>query len=330
MSRIGFYVHHHGSGHAMRASALGAALARRGHEPVTLGSRAGADVALPLDPPGRPGADPTAGGALHWAPTGSGGLARRMAAISAFLATGPAAFHVDVSVEVALLARLHGIPLTVQAMPGDRRDRPHVLGHSIADALIAAWPDWVPLPAHLEPVADRVHAVGAVTRFAGRRPDSTGHGFTGAGRMRVTVLGGAGGEELPDGYFDAVAAACPGAEFRILDRAHGWVEDPWPDLCAADVVVCAAGQNSVADVAAAGRRAIVLPLPRPYGEQDATARVLSDAGLALVPMMAGAEPPEPDCWPGLLDRAPAADWSAWGTDGAADRAADVIGEVARG
>lgn len=303
MSRIGFYVHHHGSGHAMRASALGAALARRGHEPVTLGSRAGADVALPLDPPGRPGADPTAGGALHWAPTGSGGLARRMAAISAFLATGPAAFHVDVSVEVALLARLHGIPLTVQAMPGDRCDRPHVLGHSIADALIAAWPDWVPLPAHLEPVADRVHAVGGVTRFAGRRPDSTGHGFTGAGA---------------------------GGEFRILDRAHGWVEDPWPDLCAADVVVCAAGQNSVADVAAAGRRAIVLPLPRPYGEQDATARVLSDAGLALVPMMAGAEPPEPDCWPGLLDRAPAADWSAWGTDGAADRAADVIGEVARG
>lgn len=131
-------------------------------------------------------------------------------------------------------------------------------------------------------------------------------------------------------HADAVAAACPGAEFRILDRAHGWVEDPWPDLCAADVVVCAAGQNSMADVAAAGRRAIVLPLPRPYGEQDATARVLSDAGLALVPMMAGAEPPEPDCWPGLLDRAPAADWSAWGTDGAADRAADVIGEVARG
>src|SRR5699024_3051191 len=27
-------------------------------------------------------------------------------------------------------------------------------------------------------------------------------------------------------HADAVAAACPGAEFRILDRAHGWVEDP--------------------------------------------------------------------------------------------------------
>ncbi|WP_295629497.1 glycosyltransferase [uncultured Corynebacterium sp.] len=345
--RVGMYVHHHGSGHAMRARSLGAALARRGVGSTTLGSRDDVDVRLPLDPVGRPGADPTAGGALHWAPPASAGMARRMAMISDFLAGGadgteaPAAFHVDVSVEVALLARLHGTPVTVQAMPGDRRDRPHVLGHSIADGLIAAWPEWVPLPAHLEPVADRVHAVGGITRFEGRDretvearpgggPDVGDGPGAGDGRLRVTVLGGAGGEELPDGYFDAVAAACPDAEFTILDRAHGWVADPWPHLCSADVVVAAAGQNSVADVAASGSRAIVIPRPRPFGEQQATADVLADAGLALVPCGAHDDPPAPSAWPRLLDRAPAADWSAWRTDGAADRAAAVIEAVAHG
>lgn len=356
MTRIGMYVHHHGSGHAMRAGALRSALAGRGIAATTLGSRDDADLRLPMDPPGIPGADPTAGGALHWAPPGSEGMARRMAMISGFLAGGdaaagdaadmPAVLHVDVSVEVALLARLHGTPVTVQAMPGDRRDRPHVLGHSIADGIIAAWPEWVPLPAHLEPVADRVHAVGGITRFEGRERTTSGADFgdsrdpldpagadgTGrsSGRMRVTVLGGAGGGDLPEGYFDAVAAACPDADVRILDAAHGWVADPWPYLCAADVVVAAAGQNSIADIAAAGARAIVIPRPRPFGEQEATARVLSDAGLALVPCGADDDPPAPEAWPRLLGRAPAADWSAWGTEGAADRAAAVIEGVARG
>lgn len=343
---VGMYVHHHGSGHAMRARALSAALAKRGIGTTTLGSRDDAGIRLPLDPEAVPGADPTVGGALHWAPPRSAGMARRMAMISDYLAGGqlpaelpaarpaafpavlPAALHVDVSVEVALLARLHGTPVTVQAMPGDRRDAPHVLGHSVADGIIAAWPEWVPLPAHLEPVADRVRAVGGITRFEGRDRTTDGADFA-PGRMRVTVLGGTGGGDLPDGYFDAVAAACPDADVKILDAAHGWVDDPWPYLCASDVVVAAAGQNSVADIAAAGARAIIIPRPRPFGEQEATARVLSDAGLALVPCGADEDPPAPEDWPALLDRAPNADWSTWQTDGAADRAAAVIEGVAR-
>lgn len=335
MTGIGIYVHHQGSGHAMRARALREALDRRGVGVTTLGSRDDSDIRLPLDPEAVPGADPTAGGALHWAPPRSTGMARRMTMISGFLAGGeppadlPAALHVDVSVEVALFARLHGTPVTVQAMPGDRRDAPHVLGHSIADGLIAAWPDWVPLPGHLEPVADRVRAVGGISRFEGRERTTDGAAPS-AGRMRVTILGGTGGGDLPDGYFDAVAAACPDADVRILDAAHGWVDDLWPHLCASDVVVAAAGQNSVADIAEAGARAIVIPRPRPFGEQEATARVLSDAGLALVPCGAHEEPPAPESWPSLLDRAPSADWSAWQTAGAADRAAAVIEEVARG
>jgi UDP-N-acetylglucosamine--N-acetylmuramyl-(pentapeptide) pyrophosphoryl-undecaprenol N-acetylglucosamine transferase len=98
-------------------------------------------------------------------------------------------------------------------------------------------------------------------------------------------------------------------------------------LCAADVVVAHAGQNSVADIAAARRPAIVIPQDRPFAEQDATAAVLTRERLAVV------EPhwPEPSRWPALIARARHCDggrWERWQTSGSAARAAAVIEEVA--
>jgi hypothetical protein len=71
-------------------------------------------------------------------------------------------------------------------------------------------------------------------------------------------------------------------------------------MCAADVVITHAGQSCVADVAAARRPAIVLPQPRPFDEQHATAETLRRHRLAVAnrPMLGpggassgGREPP---------------------------------------
>ena len=72
-----------------------------------------------------------------------------------------------VVVSVALV-RLLGVPTTVQALPGIRDDAPHELSFRLADRIVAAWPDWVALPAHLAPSAERVHRVGGISRFEGR------------------------------------------------------------------------------------------------------------------------------------------------------------------
>ena len=48
---------------------------------------------------------------------------------------------VDVSVEVAILVRLLGVPVVVMAMPGDRIDAPHDLVYQAADHILAAWPE---------------------------------------------------------------------------------------------------------------------------------------------------------------------------------------------
>jgi hypothetical protein len=126
---------------------------------------------------------------------------------------------------------------------------------------------------------------------------------------------------------EAARAATPGWEWTTLGPPEDrWVDDPWPLLCAADVVVTHAGQNAIADVAAARRPAIVVPQPRPHGEQRALARALGHAGLATV------EPgwPEPARWPALLEEAVArggAGWDRWSDGGGAARAATVLAGV---
>lgn len=308
---VGIYAHHAGSGHLHRARAIRERLTDPGSATI-FSSRGGADITLPLDMPG-PGApetDPTAGGTLHYAPLHVAGLSRRLTIIAEWIdAHRPRAFFVDVSVEVAVFVRLLGVPVITLAMPGHRPDPAHQLGYAQASAIIAAWPDWVPVPEHLRAHADRLHCVGGITRLRPRPGVARGEG--------LLVLRGAGGDDWADSDFPP--ATVLGGATRV--------EDPMPHLQAAGCVVAAAGQNSVADIAAARAPAIILAQRRPFDEQTATARVLADAELAACPRRF----PEPGDWEGLiaLARERAGNWERWQTGGAADRAARVIEEVAR-
>jgi hypothetical protein len=143
---------------------------------------------------------------------------------------------------------------------------------------------------------------------------------------RVAVLLGAGGtDDTVD--LDAAMAATSGWTWDVLG-AHGrWAEDPWPALSAAEVVVTHAGQNAVAEVAAARRPAVVVPQDRPFGEQAATAAALDRGGLAEVrPTW-----PPPDEWRHCLAAASGRDgtkWATWAPGDGARRAAAAIEEVA--
>ena len=88
------------------------------------------------------------------------------------------------------------------------------------------------------------------------------------------------------------------------------------------VVVSAAGQNSVADLAAADARAVVVAQDRPFEEQRHTACALHRWGLARVA-------PEDVDAEGIAALVEAAatddpDWSRWQVSGAAERAAEAI------
>jgi hypothetical protein len=269
--------------------------------------------------------DVTAGGTLHWAPLGHPGHQARLAAITEWVAIHPtSAFVVDVSVEVTILARLLGVPTISVAQPGDRTDAPHRLGYDLADRILAPWaPGTIPAKA-LVGREDRVRSVGAISRYDGRARTEADADADDV--RRVLFLGLA---------LDPVRLA----QTIDLLSADGWVvesagagsddriDDVWPLLSRATVVVSAAGQNSIADLAAADARAVVIAQERPFDEQSEMARVLAAHGLAQT-VAADASPAEVvDSIRRAADTAPR--WDVWQVSGSAARAAAAIEELAR-
>lgn len=331
---IGYYLHHQGEGHRRR----GTAVARQLDHAVTgLGSGPAPEgwpgEWLELDRDDEPpvpdtaAADTTARGTLHWVPLHHRGLrARHRQVVDWIGRERPMLMVVDVSVEVALLTRLCGVPVVVGAMPGDRLDRPHRLAYDLAEALLAPWPpDAHPDAGWPEQWREKVWEVGGVSALPTRAALTDRAMLTdrAAGPVRrVLVLWGRGGADLDPGSVQEARAVTPGWEWAVRDGGTPAGADLLADLAAADVVVCHAGQGAVADVALARRPAVVLAQPRPHGEQEATVRALERLGLAAT----GSGWPAADRWPSLLDRAlqlGGQGWSRWRGDGAARAAASL-------
>ena len=328
---IGYYAHHQGAGHLTRLQSIAAAM----DEPVWGLSSAPApegwesgwtQLARDDDPDpellARHG-DPTAHDVLHWVPVGHAGLARRSAQITAWVSEHrPRAVVVDVSVEVALLVRLCGVPTVVVALPGERRDRAHRLAYDTADALLAPWPKGTHDSTWPSEWTAKAWFVGGVSKFDHLTPRPQPPLVHPAGGS-VLVLWGAGGRTTTAAQLDAARAATP--SWTWVERSPGAPADLplWEQLQRADVVVTHAGQNAVAEVAAARRPAVVVAQPRPFDEQVATALQVEAHGIAV-----GREAwPAGDAWPALLDLAlerGGDGWARWSTGhGAADAAAHL-------
>jgi hypothetical protein len=337
---IAYYAHHHGSGHSHQAVAIAAHLTR---PVIGLSSRpaprgwAGPWVQLPNDVGDvNPITDDvTAGGVLHWAPRRHDGLLNRMRLISDALARYRVRLLVaDVSVEVSLLARLHGVPVVVMAQPGDRTDPPHRAAYDLAERVLAPWPARTPSgwPRTWRQKTDHV---GAFCRFDGLRPHHHSPG------RQVMVLWGTGGLDVcpaqiqeaaaatPEWAWDVVGPPVPGVGGPPNLRWRGWLDDVWSALSIADVVVTHAGQNAVAEVAAARRPAVIVPQDRPHGEQRATGDMLVRCGIEAVELAW----PRSQQWPLLLEQASLRGGGAWGHwsfgDGA-ERAAAILNQIAAG
>lgn len=279
-------------------------------------------VQLPRDDAAVSFQNPTANGTLHWVPLHDNGLRDRMRLIVDWVSEmKPDLMVVDVSVEVAMLTRLLGVPVVVMAMPGDRTDGPHDLVYRAAEHIVAPWPEELYEPPWLHEHSTKTTYVGGISRFDGRVVPPS---LTETSVPNILVLNGAGGSGFDLAEVNRCAAAYPQYRWSALGVAGApWVEDPWSALCSADVVISSAGQSSVADIAAAGRPAIIVAEDRPFAEQHAMALALERGSLAVVQH---GWPPLQD-WPTLIDRAQTFEtdrWQRWGTRGAAARAAAAI------
>ena len=321
---IGYYVHHVGQGHLRQAIAIASA----SRQDVTLLSSLarpadyeGCWVDLPRDDDDPGPHDPTAFGQLHWAPVGDIGLRERMAIIADWIRTSqPSVMVVDVSVEVTAFVRLMGVPVVAVVLPGRRADPAHRLGFALAEELLVPWPEslGIRLVDGTQPWEGKMRYTSAFSRFDGRLGATAAPGL----KRRVVLVQGQGGSTLTASHLDSARAATPEWSWTVFGGSERWVDDPWPELSAADVIVTHAGLNAVAEVAAARKPAIVIPQPRPHDEQVTTARELGDAGIATV---LDDWPPAAQ-WPELLDHALSNGerWSQWSSGTGARRAAAVI------
>lgn len=350
--RVGWYVHHHGAGHRTRAGVVGEELARRGHEVTLIGSSLGdpallpgVALTLPMDfplddagPVGRAGVD--LGGLAHWAPLRHSGFRQRMADVAAWVESHhPEVVVVDVSTEVALLVRLLGVPVVVVAQPGDRRDPGHGSALAAASAVLAPWPTWATPDLWRAAIAGgdgtgggwdhRLVAVGGIARPPMTREPSTGDSPEPVSRrLRGVVFAGSEGFEHP-GLVEHVTASVDTVEWTVAG-GRTWLPDVAALLAASDVVVTHAGQNSVAEVAAARVPAVVVPQSRPFDEQDHMGAALSASGLARV--VARDDVARTDWSEAVADALArgGAGWARWNCAGAVGRAADLVVETGRG
>jgi UDP-N-acetylglucosamine--N-acetylmuramyl-(pentapeptide) pyrophosphoryl-undecaprenol N-acetylglucosamine transferase len=334
---IAFFVHHQGRGHANRTMAVAAEFARdrtvsvltadprlfdsfgRDIEIVALPNMIGAAV-----PTARLYAEPTPQ-VMHCVPLGLDAMRRTMRAILDHLdERGIGLFVVDVSAEIALLARIASVPAVQIRMHGDRSDIGHVGAYEACVGMLAPFDERLEqdeYPAHLR--AKTFYSGGLCTsidRVPERAEARAKLGLDPQREIVVAVTGG-GGSGTPYAPLTVAARAEPDALWLTLGPTHreghetdfsnlrelGWVPSVTDYLAAADIVIASAGDNTVHEVARVGGRLIVMPEWRYFAEQTRKAEALVRLGAAV---QAPIWPGDLQGWRELLARARALDGTA--------------------
>lgn len=338
---IGYYAHHQGAGHVMRALTIGAHVP----QPMTVFSSA-PPVQFNLPPMVEYCELPTdfdnesvivdSFSGLHYTPLGVAGLRDRMGRlVDWFRQAWPCILVVDVSVEIGLLARLCGVPTIFVRQRGTRSDSAHSLAYASATRLLAPYPRELDEPSIQKEWVAKTNYVGLVSRYGRTMRQCESKPF------HVTVICGHGGTQFT--IADVAAAARASCDWRwtVIGPVSGerdglpsnlelvgMVSEPLPWLASASVVVGSCGDTLVGEVADLRRPFVCIPEARPFDEQRSVAKLLATAGLAIhCP-----EWPIAHKWPSILEQALQLDVTRWNTatdgEGAA-RAANVIIKTAQ-
>ncbi|MFK5596314.1 glycosyltransferase [Methylobacterium sp. HMF5984] len=349
---IAFFVHHQGRGHANRTMAIAAEFARdrpvsvltagpqlfdgfsRDIEIVPLPNMIGASV-----PTLRLYAEPTPQ-VMHCVPLGLAEMRRTMRRILDHLDEREVGlFVVDVSAEIALLARIASVPAVQIRMHGDRSDIGHVGAYEACVGMLAPFDERMEqddYPAYLW--AKTFYSGGLCTSVdgvPGRAEARARLGLDPAREIVVAVTGG-GGSGTPYAPLTVAARAAPETLWLTLGPTHreghetdfsnlrelGWVPSVTDYLAAADIVLASAGDNTVHEVARVGGRLIVMPEWRYFGEQTRKAEALVRLGAAV---QAPVWPGDLQGWRDLLARARTLDPAPLGSLYAPDAAARAAG-----
>lgn len=317
--KVAYYAHHHGSGHLRHAQRLAdldcinLQVASTGARQVELLRGPLEYVALPDDTGLVHGTGPRrVEDPFHYVPVGAG-IRQRFATLNqAWNRFVPDVVMVDVSVEVAVFARLSGYPVAFRRMPGNRGDPAHQMAYSLSDAIFGYFPSTLEDPEQLEAYGAKSHYL-TVPEPAG--PPASSEVRQGVRPRRVVVQTSLA-SSLPLRDVASAARASPRWQWEVAGAVekdgtplpgnltlHGVLDDPGPVMNRADLLISSAGHNAVVAAAACRRPVFLIPEERPYDEQLHFARSLQ--AVAGIPMLGSWSAPTD--WPALLERSARSD-----------------------
>jgi len=200
----------------------------------------------------------------------------------------PMILIVDVSVEVALMARLCGIPTIIMRQHGNREDLPHRLAYQSAELLIA--------PYHKSMYRGKADGALAKTVFTGGFSKFTATENPAEEiSNHIAIMLGSGGSSLNSRGITEIINTCPDHFFHILGKTdgdapdlvnatwHGHLELPQSIIEGCRIVIGNTGHNTVMEVASLKKRFIGIPEHRPFGEQlDKAEAIRSRQGIHIL------------------------------------------------
>ncbi len=196
----------------------------------------------------------------------------------------PKTFYCDGVPELAIMVRGMGVPVVLVHLPGNIMNDPtQVFAHKLADHIIAHFPSSLEQADYR--FASKTYYSGYISKYAGLQLKRSNR----LAAHNVTILLGY------ENYEESVLINITkdqNTQFTIIGnkRAYNLPENckllgPVKDVREAisgDIVISAAGQNTIAELLSLGKRLVLLPEPRPYDEQAVHANVLANQNVALL------------------------------------------------
>lgn len=308
---ICFFVHHQGRGHAARCRAIIARLAN--DRPVSVAT---ADPSLfddfdrpieLIELPNMIGAEvpspalytyPTPD-TMHCVPLGLTEMRVTMRRILDHLDDrNVGLFVIDVSAELAQLARIASVPAVKVRMHGTRGDPGHEAAYQACVGMLAPYDQRLEQPDYADWARAKTFYSGGLCTHDDSAPsqcDARARLGLPADQEIVVAMAGGGGRGMAYAPLTVAARAAPNTLFVTIGPLHreghetdfanlinhGWVTRPIDYIAAADIVIASAGDNTVAEIAKVGRPYICMPEWRYFDEQTIKAERLAALGAAL-------------------------------------------------
>lgn len=308
---ICFFVHHQGRGHATRTRAIVSRMAA--HRPVSVATADPSlfdgferDIEL-IELPNMIGASvPTAAlhahatpETMHCVPLGLREMRVTMRQILDHLDDrNVGLFAIDVSAELAQLARIASVPAVKVRMHGSRNDPGHQAAYAACTGMLAPFDAALEQPDYPDRFRAKTFYTGGLCTHEDMPPPQA------EARQRlglpsdaeiVLAMAGGGGHGLAYAPLTVAARAAPETLFITVGPLHreghetdfsnlvnhGWVEHTADYIAAADIVIASAGDNMVTEIAKVGRPYVCIPEWRYFDEQTAKAERLAALGAAL-------------------------------------------------